>query len=329
MTRFFSRYNHLFELARTGRRLPHLVTAVILSFVFILVAQLTGGTLAVLIILALSTSGTDAPLNNTEALNSVLMPDTAVEQAILLILAFGPIFLILWLWLALFEKRPLWTIGVEGHGAIQKYLRGLLVGLLMFVTAIGISAAFGYIAVEAGDPQQQGAAALGGVLLVLLGWVVQGSAEEAVTRGWLLPVIGARHSPALGIIVSALVFTIFHSLNPNLNPLAVFNLFLFGLFTAFYALYEGGLWGVFSLHTAWNWAQGNLFGFEVSGQPSPGGTLFDLMEVGPDFVTGGRFGPEGGVSVTLVLIIGCLVILWAGKRHVPVTDKVQFEDSEF
>ncbi|MFC1975569.1 CPBP family intramembrane glutamic endopeptidase [Chloroflexota bacterium] len=316
-------HNHLFELARSGKRLPHLIVAIILSVVFILVAGIGGGIVAVVIVSALSiitgeisteTLTQLSQAQNNEALTQLLLPTTALEQTIFLVLAFGPIFLLLWGWLALFEKRPLWTVGLEWSGAVQKYLRGLLVGLLMFVVSIGISAAFGYIAIEEGSSQPQGWTALGGVLLVFLGWTVQGPAEEVLNRGWLLPVIGARYKPWLGILISSVIFTVFHALNPNLGPIAILNLFLFGVFAAFYALYEGGLWGIFSIHAAWNWAQGNVFGFEVSGGIAPGGTLFDLMEIGPDVVTGGPFGPEGGLAVTVVLVVSCVIVWILSKR---------------
>jgi hypothetical protein len=187
----------------------------------------------------------------------------------------------------------------------------------MFAVSVGLPAGVGFIAVEGESAQPQGMAALGGVLLVFLGWTVQGPAEEALTRGWLLPVIGARHKPLWGVIVSAVVFAVYHLLNPNVSPIAFLNLFLFGIFTALYVLYEGGLWGVFGIHAAWNWAQGNLFGLEVSGTPPAGGTLFDLMETGPDVVTGGPFGPEGGLAVTFVLMISSAVIwLVSGRRVV-------------
>ena len=320
MNIFLTPNNHLFALARSGKRLPHPILAVVLSFVFIVVAQLIGGIPAVFIIVLLSVrAGASLTPDNQQALLRLLQPDTALEQAILLVLAFGPIFLILWGWLALVEKRPLWTIGLERAKAGQKYLRGLGIGLLMFSAAIGLSALLGYINVETGSSEPQGVAALGGVLLVLLGWMVQGAAEEALARGWLLPVIGARYKPWLGIIISAVVFAILHSLNPNLNPIAVLNLFLFGLFAALFALYDGGLWGVFAIHTAWNWAQGNLFGLQVSGLAAPGGTVFNLMEVGPDVITGGPFGPEGGLAVTAVLLVSCGLVWLAGRRRVGVT----------
>jgi membrane protease YdiL (CAAX protease family) len=324
MKSLFNPNNHLFELARSGRRLPHLIVAIVLSFVFVLAAGLGGGIVATVIVVLLSIATGEVTgeallqllgnPNNREALVQFLLPNTALEQVIYLILSFGPIFLVLWGWLALFEKRPLWTVGLEWSGVGQKYLRGLLVGLIMFMASISISAALGYITFEEGNSQPQGLVALGGVLLVFLGWTVQGSAEEVMNRGWLLPVIGARYHPLWGVIISSVIFAILHSLNPHLSIIAVLNLFLFGLFTALYALYEGGLWGVFSIHAVWNWAQGNLFGFEVSGGPAPGGALFDLMEIGPDVITGGPFGPEGGLAVTAVLVTSCVVVWVLSKR---------------
>ncbi|HMQ53137.1 MAG TPA: type II CAAX endopeptidase family protein [Anaerolineae bacterium] len=322
MTRLLSSQNHLFELARRGQRLPHIALAIGLSLVIIIAAQIIGGIPASLIIIALSTLdgqldfsdlSSEQPQLNVDA----LMPDTALEQAILLIFAFAPIFLMLWGWLALFEKRPYWTLGLELAGAWWKYLRGILVGLVMFSASVGLLGLLGYTAVESGTSQPQGVTALGGVLLVLFGWVVQGAGEEILTRGWLLQVIGARYRPVWGILLSTLLFALFHLCNPNVSLVAMLNLALFGLFAALYTLYEGGLWGIFSIHSVWNWAQGNLFGFEVSGMPPAGGSLFNLMETGPDLITGGPFGPEGGLAVTTVLVISCLLVWGASLRQRP------------
>ena len=157
MTTLLNPTNRLFVLARSGKRLPHLILVIILSFVFVLVAQIAGGIPAIAIIGFLSVLGGDQlSLTDQNALINSLLPDTALEQFILLVLAFGPIFLILWGWLALVEKRPLWTIGLERLNAGKRYLRGLLIGLLMFSASIGLSAMLGYIDVETGGPQPQG-----------------------------------------------------------------------------------------------------------------------------------------------------------------------------
>lgn len=316
MQQLFSPRHHLLQLARSGRRLPHILLSLPMAVVFVFAAQFSGGVLAIIAIVLLSLDDLRAvSSDNPDGLAGVLMPNTGLEQAIFLILAFGPIFLFLWLWLFLFEKRPFWTLGLEKDGALFKYGRGFGVGLVMFVGAVAISGSLGYMQFEVNSSQLSGLPALGGVLLVLLGWVVQGAAEEAVTRGWLLPVIGARYRMWLGVLLSSLLFAGLHSLNPNLSLIAMLNLFLFGLFAALYTLWEGGLWGIFSIHSVWNWAQGNLLGLEVSGNPAPGGTLFNLQETGPDFITGGAFGPEGGLAVTAVLLFSCAVVLLLAQRN--------------
>ncbi|MDP9309756.1 MAG: CPBP family intramembrane metalloprotease [Chloroflexota bacterium] len=293
--------NHLIALARQGKRLPHLVLLLIVSIIATFVMQILG-IIPALLVLQLLGAGDNSALAS------------AARGAILLIGSTSLIFAFIWAWLRWFDQRPYWTLGLEPRGALGKYARGLLVGLLMFAAAVGLAAAFGYVAYEQGDPQQQGLAALGGVLLITLGWIVQGASEEVLCRGWLLPSIGGRYRPWLGVFISALVFALLHSLNPGLSVLAMVNLFLFGIFAALYALYEGGLWGIFALHSVWNWAQGNLFGFEVSGTTPEGGSLLNLQETGPDLITGGRFGPEGGLVVSAVLLGGILVLVALARR---------------
>jgi membrane protease YdiL (CAAX protease family) len=231
-----------------------------------------------------------------------------------LVSAFFLMYVFVGLWVWLFEKRPFWTLGYESKDALLRYGRGFLLGGLMFAGAVAILAAFGMVTFEQDDPSMQGMAALGGVALVLVGWLVQGGAEEVVTRGWVLPVLGARYRPWVGVAVSTLMFASMHSFNAHLSFLALVNLALFGLFAALYALREGSLWGVSAIHSVWNWVQGNFFGFEVSGNIAGGGTLLNLNGTGPDWMTGGQFGPEGGLAVTAVLLLGILVILFWRSR---------------
>ena len=237
---------------------------------------------------------------------------TSLGFTILLVASFAPIFPLIWLWLRLAEERPLWTSGME-RPWFKPYLRGLLVGLAMFGTAVALLAALGHLALErplGGLSSLPVAAAL----FIFLGWMVQGAAEELLTRGFLLPILGIRWGTVAGVLVSSLLFSLLHLANPNINAISILNLALFGLFAALYALYEGGLWGVFALHAIWNWAQGNLFGFAVSGMEIKSGTLLDLMEAGPDQMTGGLFGPEGGLVVTLVLGLSILLVGWVARR---------------
>ncbi|GAB4488840.1 MAG: type II CAAX endopeptidase family protein [Anaerolineales bacterium] len=297
----------LFSLARRGTRLTHWLAVLPLGLAFIFVSSF-GAIPVVLAMLAVYGFENGMPsMQGQPALVS------GFWMSLQLISSFAGIFLFLWLWLKFYEKRPFYTLGFEKPGALLQYGRGLLLGAAMFSGAVGLMALFGFVELAEGDPAQTGLAALGGVLLMALGWVVQGAGEEVLTRGWMLPALGARTRPWIGIMVVSLFFALLHGLNPNLSVLAVVNLALFGLFAAFYALREGSLWGICALHSVWNWVQGNLFGFEVSGANAGGGTLLKLVETGPDWFTGGAFGPEGGLAVSLMLVLG-IVVLFAWPR---------------
>ncbi|MEJ5198673.1 MAG: type II CAAX endopeptidase family protein [Anaerolineae bacterium] len=295
-------HNRLYDLARAGRRLTPWWALLPLAWLMLLLSQLFGLPVALLLFATGNRGEGPAPAIASLALSGLL-------NGLLLIFSFGGMIVLIWLWVRLYERRGFAALGFERQSALRRYGRGLLLGLLAFAAAVGLMGLFGYVAPEAGDPGQVGLAALGGVLLVLPGWLVQGAAEEVLTRGWMLPALAARYRPWIGVAVSSLFFAVAHGLNPNLSALALVNLVFYGLFAAFYALREGSLWGICAFHAVWNWAQGNLFGLQVSGAELGGGMLFDLMETGPDWFTGGAFGPEGGLAVTLVLLVGIGLML--------------------
>lgn len=302
--------NRLFTLARQGARLPHIIVVVLLGLVIAFASQL--GAIPVFVAQALlyGFSENGIEMAGTSAFIS------GAWMAATLVTSFIGIYLFLWLWTRFFEKRSFSSLGFEKSNALAQYLRGFLIGIVMFGGAVGLLAAFGFVEIEQGNPSMQGIAALGGVAIVLLGWIVQGAGEEILTRGWMMPVLSVRYKPWVGIVVSSLFFAILHGLNPNLSVIAMLNLALFGFFAAFYALREGSLWGICALHSVWNWIQGNIFGFEVSGSSFGGGSLLNLMESGPDWFTGGPFGPEGGLAVTILLLIGmAFIFFWPAQAQ--------------
>jgi uncharacterized protein len=299
----------LFDLARQGQRLPHIAAVIPLSFLFALIAQF--GVIPLIVIMGLMYGFTETGVS----LEGVSTTAAGFWMGMQLVFAFVLVYVILWAWLKWVEKRPFWTLGYELKNALAQYGRGFLIGALMFAGSIGILGLFGSVSFEQGDPSKQGLAAVAGVFLVLIGWIIQGGAEEALIRGWVLPVIGARYKPWLGLLISSLIFALLHGLNPNLSAIALVNLALFGVFAGLYAMREGSMWGISALHSVWNWVQGNFFGFQVSGTNAEGGTLINLMETGADWLTGGEFGPEGGLAVTIILAASIAITLfWKHKE---------------
>ena len=131
-------------------------------------------------------------------------------------------------------------------------------------------------------------------------------AEEVAFRGFPLVILASVFGRGTAIVVMSLIFGLAHGLNPEVTPLAIGNVALAGVFLslAFYA--PGGIWTAWGAHLAWN---GTLAALDapVSGLPF----RIPLINFDPGTVTwftGGAFGPEGGVTATVVLLFGCAVL---------------------
>lgn len=97
-------------------------------------------------------------------------------------------------------------------------------------------------------------------------WFIQGGTEELVTRGWLLQTVTSKLNLSWGIAISSSLFSILHLGNQGVTALSLISIILVGVLMALYMLKTDNIWGVASLHGAWNFTQGNLVGVAVSGQ---------------------------------------------------------------
>jgi membrane protease YdiL (CAAX protease family) len=138
--------------------------------------------------------------------------------------------------------------------------------------------------------------------------------EEVMFRGLPLVLMAAAigRGSAL-VLVAGLVFALFHSLNPGITPLGLGNIALAGIFlgVAFYA--PGGLWTAFGAHLGWNSTLAALDA-PVSGLPFDI-PLLDYCAGDPVWLSGGRFGPEGGLMATGAITVALLIALrWTRKE---------------
>lgn len=226
------------------------------------------------------------------------------------------------LWVTLFERRGLKEIGFNGSG-LKRFARGYAIGLAFLLVVVGAIWALGGYRVDAGGAFAAASvgAALIPIAVLLLGFIIQGSTEEILTRGWLMQVIASRHGLAWGIGLSSALFGLLHAANIDPSPelfAGVLNVILFGVFIGLYAAREGSLWGVCGWHAAWNWLLGLGFGLEVSGQVIETTPL--VVDLGtrttvPWWITGAAFGPEGSVVTTAVLLIGSVVLIVKGRTR--------------
>jgi len=314
-----SKDNILFRMARQGNlRLPRNTSPkliLLLDRIYPILAALFCLSLPVLTSIPVSVLaiGIWLTVSPEVPLDLILYGDN-YRLALFLSISFFPVFIIQWIWLHIVEQRPLRSLGLQPDSWLRRYVRGLLLGFLMISISVGLPASLGLYTLPTDVAIKQNWLSLLGILAALIGWIIQGAAEEILLRGYLLPVTGVRYGPVSGILLSSLIFAALHLFNENLTPLAILNLVLFGIFASLYALTEGSLWGIFAIHSIWNWAQGSLYGFAVSGIKLGAVSPINLTENGPDWLTGGAFGPEGGLFVTLVLF-AAIILLWGYNRH--------------
>jgi len=236
--------------------------------------------------------------------------------------AFGLSSVLLLLWAWLFERRGPAALGLNAKGPLR-FVRGYLVGLAFLATVIGVIWAAGGYVVE--GPGAFGSAAVGASLLpigvLMLGFIIQGSTEELLFRGWLMQLIASRHGLWIAVIGNSALFALAHA--GNIEPsnelyVGLANIVLFGLFISLYAVREGSLWGVCGWHAAWNWLLGLGFGLEVSGQVIETTPLVTDLTGAPGaawWLTGASFGPEASVVTTAVLLLGLVVLVVRGKTR--------------
>jgi membrane protease YdiL (CAAX protease family) len=195
-------------------------------------------------------------------------------------------------------------------------LRGFAIGLTIGAAAAGL-ALLGAVAFAHSHWSPDDGGLKDYITQVVKTFVVLAPAalsEEIMFRG--LPLVLMASALGRGsalVLVAGLVFALFHSLNPGVTPLGLGNIALAGIFlgVAFYA--PGGLWTAFGAHLGWNATLAALDA-PVSGLPFDI-PLLDYCAGSPVWLSGGRFGPEGGLMATLAITAALLVTMrWARQE---------------
>ncbi len=159
-------------------------------------------------------------------------------------------------------------------------------------------------------------------LLVLM--ILVGFGEEMMTRGYTLTLIRRQTGKVwLAVAVSAAAFALLHSLNTGYSTLAVVNLLLFATVAARMYLKSGSLWMPIAYHVSWDYFEGNVFGYPNSGHNLQ--SLYAIRQTTLNLITGGRFGPESGILVTLLLL---LALAWTQFLYRPRTAAVTTVDAQ-
>lgn len=215
-------------------------------------------------------------------------------------------------WVKVIEKNSLSSLGFVKKNWLKYLGWGILLSLLQMGVIALVYQVGGIGTFELNELSLE-------PILFILGlfpfWLLQGGTEEVATRGWLLTRIAARTNLPLAIAISSSLFGILHLGNSGVTVLSVLNIVLDGVLAGLLFIYTDSIWLVVAQHGTWNYVQGNLLGFQVSGTGADASIFSFTMGTGPDWLTGGEFGAEGSIITTLVLLLSVLIVYLLGERN--------------
>jgi uncharacterized protein len=231
----------------------------------------------------------------------------------------GSVFLAGWL----FDRRKPADFGFHFNRAWWLDLGfGLGLGAVLMVFMFAFEWAAGWVQIEGFVQPNYSLPFWLGIGIAALQFLIVGIQEELFSRGYQLHNlaegfnwrgIGPKGALLIGYVLSSSVFGLLHLGNPNTSLMSTLNLIVAGLFLGLGYILTGELALPIGLHITWNFFQGNVFGFPVSGT-NAGPTFIAIQQGGPDWATGGAFGPEAGMLGLLAIGLGCILILAWVKR---------------
>ncbi|MEO7712371.1 MAG: CPBP family intramembrane glutamic endopeptidase [Gemmatimonadaceae bacterium] len=208
------------------------------------------------------------------------------------------------------DVRPWRDVGL-GRDAWRPAIvwRGWILGFVAIGVASATLLALGSLQVVPSEPGSSLAAAA----RITIFLVPAALAEEVLCRGYLLTVIRDRIGTIGAIVSTSLVFGLLHVSNPGWTVASVGIVALAGIFLAAVRIAYRSLYAAWAAHVAWNWVMAVPLHAPVSGLrfESPD---YRTVSEGPAWLTGGAWGPEGGVAAVLGML-ACLYYLYARRRR--------------
>jgi membrane protease YdiL (CAAX protease family) len=218
------------------------------------------------------------------------------------------ILLTAWAMLRFVDRRPFVSLGFGRRHAAKDLGLGLLIGLAMMASCIGLFWLFGWA-----EWHTAGSFGTEAVALATLAMFINTITQEVLVRGYVQQTLQERFGRLGGVLASALFFLALHVGVIKNQPLPAISLFAAGVLLGTAYAVSGNLWLPIGLHFGWNLLQGPVLGQAVSGQAlDAGGQL--LHVAGPAIMTGGKFGVEGGLIGIAVTMLATPLLLLMYRR---------------
>ena len=230
-----------------------------------------------------------------EDMRDFLVADTIIQYFDLI-----GVLLLLWILMRFVDKEPFINLGFSLKGKVNDIILGMTLGLLLMAVGYTILILLGEIKFIGFNYD------LKNIILLFLLFIAVSIAEETYVRGYVLKNLLQSFNPIISLIISSAIFSLLHFFNPNVNYIALTELFIAGILLGISYVYTKNLWFPIALHLSWNFFQ-VMFGFNVSGMDTYSLIEFEIIE--NNNINGGNFGFEGSyLSILFSLIM--MYFLW-------------------
>ena len=234
-----------------------------------------------------------------EHMRDFLVADTIIQYFDLI-----GVLLLLWILMKFVDKEPFIKLGFSLKGKVNDIILGMTLGLLLMAVGYTILILLGEIKFIEFNYD------LKNIILLFLLFIAVSIAEETYVRGYVLKNLLKSFNPVVSLIISSAIFSLLHFFNPNVNYIALTELFIAGILLGVSYVYTKNLWFPIALHLSWNFFQ-VMFGFNVSGMDTYSLIEFEILE--NNNINGGDFGFEGSYLSILFSII-MIYFLWKYYR---------------
>lgn len=208
------------------------------------------------------------------------------------------------------DKKTMLSFGLKIDSfAIKDWLYGFLLSFLMVGLVFLLLLWFGLLEFESVNPNILTLKFLQDFILMFVALVILTAWwEELVFRGYLLQNMIKGMGINWAVIISCILYGAVHATNPNAGIISSSIIVLFGFMRLYGYLRTSQLWLSMGMHAGWNFFQGPIFGFGTSGYETESVLIHKLN--GSDWLTGGKFGPEGSVFTVLIVLLAILSMYW-------------------
>jgi membrane protease YdiL (CAAX protease family) len=231
---------------------------------------------------------------------------------------------LIWLVARFLDRRKVADYGFRfNRGWWPGFHFGVVLGAVLMTGIFLTEGLAGWISPRLPSAAEGGFSLAGSITLSLVFYITVALMEEFTSRGYQLRNlseglvgrrIGPRTAVVAALVITSALFGLFHVLNRGATVLSTTNIILAGAMLGLPYVLTGELGVSIGLHLSWNFFQGAVYGFPVSGS-APSASLVKIEQAGPEVWTGGKFGPEAGLlDIVATIVGGILVLAWVKSR---------------